>query len=258
VRQGTVFMRCGSCGGKVERKRCARCGGDTYSWCYRVDVGTVNGQRQQRTKGKFATKDAALTAMAKLQKDVGDGTHVEGSRLTVGDYLRGWLDGVDVRASTYNSYRLSVDRLLPHIGSLSLQALNRADVRKAYKAIGEGGATQRNKKGGALKSKTVHNTHLALVSALGAAVEDRKLTFNPAQAAHRLTKDRPEMKTWLADELRAFLSQTQDLPSAPLPSYPLWRLAASTGMRRGEVLGIRWRDVDLDAAKLSVRQRRSA
>jgi len=56
--------------------------------CYRVEVGTVNGQRQQRTKGKFATKDAALTAMAKLQKDVGDGTHVEGSRLTVGDYLR--------------------------------------------------------------------------------------------------------------------------------------------------------------------------
>jgi integrase len=172
---------------------------------------------------------------------------------TVAQYLKGWLDGVDVRASTYNSYRLSVDRLLPHIGHLSLQALNRADVRKAYKAIGEGGATQRNKKGGALKSKTVHNTHLAL-SALGSAVEDRKLNFNPAQAAHRLTKDRPEMKTWLADELRAFLSQTQDLPSAPLPSYPLWRLAPSTGMRRGEVLGIRWRDIDLDGAMLSLRQ----
>ncbi len=62
------------------------------------------------------------------------------------------------------------------------------------------------------------------------------------------------MKTWLAAELRAFYSQTQDLPSVPLPSYPLWRLAASTGMRRGEVLGLRWRDVDLDAAQLSVRQ----
>ncbi len=85
-------------------------------------------------------------------------------------------------------------------------------------------------------------------------MEDRKLTFNPAAAAHRLSQDRPEMKTWLAGELRAFYSQTQDLPSVPLPSYPLWRLAASTGMRRGEVLGIRWRDIDLDAARLSVRQ----
>jgi integrase len=92
------------------------------------------------------------------------------------------------------------------------------------------------------------------VSALGAAVEDHLLTFNPAQAAHRLVKDRPEMKTWLAGELRTFLSQVEELPPIPLPSYPLWRLAASTGMRRGEVLGIRWRDIDLDAARLSVLQ----
>jgi integrase len=248
-------MRCGKCGGKVERKRCAACGGESYKWCYRVDTGTVNGQRQQRTKGGFETKSEALAAMAKLQKETADGTYVEGSRQTVGQYLDGWLAGVTVRGSTYNSYRLSVDRLRPHIGDRALQALTRADVRAAYKAIGDGGrSTKGNKKGGPLKDKTVHNTHLALVSALGAAVEDRKLTFNPAQAAHKLVKDRPEMKTWLAAELRAFLSQTEDLPNVPLPSYPLWRLAASTGMRRGEVLGLRWRDVDLDAARLSVRQ----
>ena len=261
MRQGTTFMRCG-CGGKVERKHCARCGGETYSWYYRVDTGAANGQRQQRTKGGFETKSAALAAMAKLQKDFADGTHVEGSRQTVGQYLDGWLAGVEVRGSTYNSYRLSVDRLRPHIGATALQALTRSDVKAAYKAIGDGGrSTKGNKKGGTLKSKTVHNTHLALVKALGAAVEDRKLTFNPAAAAHKLTQDRPEMKTWLASELRAFLGQTQDLLnqaedplSVPLPSYPLWRLAATTGMRRGEVLGIRWRDIDLDAARLSVRQ----
>ena len=249
-------MRCGNCGGKVERKRCASCGAEGHSsWYYRVDIGTVNGQRQQRSKGGFKTKDAALTAMAKLQKDVTDGTHVAGSRQTVAQYLEGWLAGVDVRASTYKSYRLAVDRLLPRIGATPLQALTRSDIKAVYKAIEDGGATQRSKKGGALKSKTVHNTHLALVKALGAAVEDRKLTFNPAAAAHKLsTKDRPEMKTWLASELRAFLSQTEDLPNVPLPSYPLWRLAAYTGMRRGEVLGIRWHDIDLEAARLSVRQ----
>lgn len=249
-------MRCGKCGGKVERKRCASCGAEGHSsWYYRVDVGTVNGQRDRRTKGGFATKSEALAAMAKLQKDKTDGTHVEGSRQTVGQYLDGWLLGVKVRGSTYNSYRLSVDRLRPHIGQVPLQALTRAQVKAAYNAIGDGGrSTKGNKKGGPLKDKTVHNTHLALVTALKAAVEDRKLTFNPAQAAHKLVKDRPEMKTWLAGELRAFYSQTQDLPSAPLPSYPLWRLAASTGMRRGEVLGLRWRDVDFDAGRLSVLQ----
>jgi len=245
MRQGTVFQRCGNCGGKVERKRCVRCGGETYSWCYRVDIGAINGQRQQRSKGGFATKSEALTTMGKLQADIAGGTYVEGSRQTVGQYLEGWLAGVTVRASTYSSYALAVRRLDPHLGPLPLQGLTRAQVRAAYNAVGENGGKQ----GGPLKSKTVHNTHLALVSALGAAVEDRVLTFNPAQAAHRLVKDRPEMKTWLAGELRTFLTQVEDLPS-----YSLWRLAASTGMRRGEVLGIRWRDIDLDAAQLSVRQ----
>jgi hypothetical protein len=87
---------------------------------------------------------AELKAIPQPSCPRGAGAQVR-SRQTVAQYLTGWLDGVNVRASTYNSYRLSIDRLLPHIGHLSLQALNRADVRKAYKAIGEGGATQRNK-----------------------------------------------------------------------------------------------------------------
>jgi hypothetical protein len=114
MRQGTTFMRCGKCGGKVERKRCASCGAEGHSsWYYRVDVGARDGQRQRRTKGGFETKSEALAAMAKLQKDMTDGTHVEGSRQTVGQYLDGWLAGVTVRGSTYNSYALSVRRLLP-------------------------------------------------------------------------------------------------------------------------------------------------
>src|SRR5262249_36391506 len=69
-------------------------------------------------------------------------------------------------------------------------------------------------------------------------------------SAHRLDRDSaPEMLTWSREELRRFLTAVADEPE-----YPLWRLAAQTGMRRGELLGLRWRDVDLDRARLCVRQ----
>jgi integrase len=60
------------------------------------------------------------------------------------------------------------------------------------------------------------------------------------------------MRSWTADELRAFLAA-----SAQHPLFPLYRLAASTGMRRGEILGLRWKDVDLERRRLTVRQQLS-
>jgi integrase len=101
-----------------------------------------------------------------------------------------------------------------------------------------------------LSPKAVHNVHLALVKALNDAVEDGLLRTNPAARAHRLgTGAGPEMSTWSAGELRRFLELTHgDRHGA------MWRLAAQTGMRRGEVLGLRWRDVDLERGRLSVRQ----
>jgi integrase len=95
----------------------------------------------------------------------------------------------------------------------------------------------------------VHNVHLAVRRALGDAVNDRLILHNPAEAAHRLPTDRPEMTTWSAEELRAFLAYI-----AEERLFPLYRLAASTGMRRGEAMGLRWKDLQLDAGRLSVRQ----
>ncbi len=85
-----------------------------------------------------------------------------------------------------------------------------------------------------------------LRAALGDAVEDRVILSNPADHAHSKPKGRPEVRTWSAQEQSAFLAFTAN--------DPLFRLAATTGMRRGELLGLRWRDVDLGAGRVSVRQ----
>jgi integrase len=100
-----------------------------------------------------------------------------------------------------------------------------------------------------LAPKTVHNVHICLRKALGDALADGRIRKNPADRAHAKPKDRPEMLTWTGDELAAFLNLT-----AQERDFPLYQLAAATGMRRGELLGLRWREVDFDAGRVSIRQ----
>lgn len=213
--------------------------------------GPRGAPRQQRRAGGFATKGLAIQAMHELQSNVASGRFVEPSRMTVAQYLDTWLQAVrppTVRGGTWRGYELVVRRhIAPRIGSIPLQQLTRAAVKAAYQDIGEAGG----RGGGPLNAKTVNNVHLTLRKALGDAVEDRLLSHNPADGAHKLHRDRPEMRTWTAEQLSAFLSAVADDED-----FRLWRLAATTGMRRGEVLGLRWHDVDLEAGSVRVVQAR--
>jgi integrase len=102
-----------------------------------------------------------------------------------------------------------------------------------------------------LSKKTVWNIHLTLHRALEDAVKDGLLTRNPADGAYTKPKTHTETRAWDADELGAFIRATADDPLAAL-----WRVAAMTGMRRGEILGLRWVDVDIDRGTLAVVQSR--
>ena len=78
---------------------------------------------------------------------------------------------------------------------------------------------------------------------------DGLLRYNPAARAHRPTRSKTEMRVWSSAQLRQFLATV-----AHEATFPLWRLAATTGMRRGELLGPSWGDIDLDGARLTVRR----
>src|SRR5262249_12475802 len=94
VRQGSVFRRCTLCRRKFgDKRRCPGCGGGSYSWTYVVDQAAPGAPRKQRMKGGFSTKAAAISAMNELQVATVSGTHVEPSKLTVGDYLKLWVAG---------------------------------------------------------------------------------------------------------------------------------------------------------------------
>ncbi len=244
MRAGSAFRRCTRDGCRSRAaagaKACPKCGGDVR-WSFVVDLAVPGAARKQRMGGGFATKAAAVEAMNRLQAAVVDGTHVERSRSTVGTYLADWLTArSNIRDNTRRDYAGSIAKhITPRIGDVPLQALTRLQVKGLYQQLAAAG----------LAGKSVHNIHICIRKALQDALEDGLVRRNVADRVHAKPKDRPEMKTWSADELATFLAfKAQD------PDLALYQVAAATGMRRGELLGLRWRDVDLDANRLSVRQ----
>jgi integrase len=190
--------------------------------------------------------------MTRLQSAKADGSYVEPSKQTLGEYLMGWLAevGTDggIRATTWKTYDVAIRvHVAPRLGAVPLQQVSRAEIKTLYRQLRTGGRARGGP--GELSPKSVHNVHLCLHRALGEAVEDGLIRANPADRAHRMPADRPEMLYWSASELLRFLDSAEDDPS-----FAMWRLAAYTGMRRGELLGLRWLDVDLDRQRLSVRQ----
>lgn len=171
------------------------------------------------------------------------------SKVTVAEYLEGWLPSARarLRPGSYDASEFHVrGYIVPLIGDVPLQALSPTKVKAMYAELRRQG---RRRGGGGLSPKTIHNVHRTLSRALQDAVTDQLLPRNPADRAHRQPES-PEMPTWSAEQLRVFDRVASDGNAA------LWRLAATTGMRRGELAGPRWSDVDFAAARITiVRQR---
>jgi len=175
----------------------------------------------------------------------------ERSSLTLAVYLtQRWLPSkrLTLRVSTWDGYRRNIDlHVVPRIGRIPLRHLRPdhferlyADLRIEGRADGSGG----------LDNKSVLEIYMVLRRALDDAVRRGLMTTNPAAIAHA-PKRRPlassASRAWNAQQLRAFL----DSISQCRLCAAFW-LAANTGMRRSELLGLRWGDVDLDAGLLSV------
>jgi integrase len=224
------------------------------TWMFTVEQGRdpVTGQRRRPQYSGYRTKRDAERAHADLVSRVQRGDYVADSHETVAEFLAAWLDGTAhrVRPSTLESYGRNLrTHAIPVIGHKRLQALTGSDLNALYsKLLADG---RRNGPGG-LKPRTVRYIHTIIHRALKDALRWNKVTRNVADAAdppsHTASKP-PEMTTWTADHVRSFLAHVNDDRLAAV-----WRLAATTGMRRGELCGLKWIDVDLDTARVAVRR----
>jgi integrase len=193
-------------------------------------------------------RDALLEAQAALRS----GTFVEPSKRTVGSYLlEEWLPDNQpprLRPSSFANYRIYTrTHVVPRLGDIELQRLTPSNLNAFYRTL----LTDARRDGQGLAPKTVRNIHAMLHRALRDAVRLGYLVRNVADAVTPPRGPSPEMQVWTPEELRTFLTHArQDR------LYALWLLVATTGMRRAELAGLRWVDVDLDEGRASPRRPR--
>jgi integrase len=229
--------------------------GSTYT--YVVDIGPdpATGKRRQRTKGGFRTRKECLQALNDVIAAARAGTFVEPAKRTVESFLvQEWLPAVKpprVRESTWLSYQLNIqNHIVPALGRLNLQALTPGQLTAFYRHLLTSG--RRDGKGG-LAPKTVKNIHATLHPALAVAMRWGYVVRNVADAVDLPKVSAPEMQVWSPEQLRTFLAHVR-----ADRLFAAWMLFATTGMRRGEVAGLRWTDVDLRAGQVKVAKPRVA
>jgi integrase len=220
--------------------------GATYSYVVR-ERDPETGKTKPRWVGGFRTRTDAKRARDKARHDVNRGTYTPPRDLTVGDWLTSWLDAGAVvwKPSTLAGYRAKANQYLrPTIGHERLQALSPARLSVLWRELGEHGGVD----GKPLSPRTVAYARATLRKACADAVVERLLEVNPVAGSKAPKADgKPRHVTWTGAQQAAFLG-------AVVASRwrPLWLLALATGMRRGELCGLTWADVDLDAGLVNV------
>ena len=198
-------------------------------------------------------------AKAKLKQAIEEAKGLDAAkvgRYTVCQWMEIWFEHyakVKVRPSSHQTYRGYIDNhIKPSIGKIPLEKLTSLELQKFYKKLLEKGRVDRlesrhQSKG--LSAKTVRNIHQIISSAMQLAREQKLITANPAEDCALPRLEHREMQTLPVEQLQSFLREAKDSGV-----FELYYLELTTGLRRGELLGLKWEDIDLERGDLRVRR----
>lgn len=207
-------------------------------WTQVVDVPSDTAKRKQRwvsgrTQAELKTKINAIIAQVET------GTYAPPSKLTVGDVLDGWLEEIanQVRPVTLRGYRSNANKLRQRFGQLPVSHLRPEHLSQFYSETLASGVS----------AYVAVNMHRVISEALTHAMRLNLVVRNIAQAVRPPRPRTMEKVTADSDGVSRLLIAARDSEL-----YPLVALTLATGLRRSEVLGLQWRDIELDAAELRV------
>jgi integrase len=252
----SVYRRCGCREkGKPLGSKCPRLADDPKhgAWSYRFSAGTEfdrktgKPKRRQIGDGGFPTRKGAQNAEAAARAKVAKGAYVKPSEERLGPYSIGWLKrrrvtGNGLRDTTAAPY----ERYINEIAASWLGQMKLGDIRRHH--INQFAADLTADGRGAT---TVRRILTRLSTILATAVRDELIGSNPAVGADRPVLSDGPVKVWEPDTVRIFIQR-----SAQRRLGPLFEIAILTGLRRGEITGLRWLDVDMVARKIVVRRNR--
>lgn len=225
------------------RKRTVTRNGKTYTfWEARYsdgfDPGT--GKHIQRSiTGK--TQGEVVLKLAEITASINSGSHQSPSKMTVGQWLDVWAETylAGVKPRTAENYRSVVkNHLKPGLGAVRLDALKTHMIQDFL-----------NKQAETLSPKTVKNNVGVLHRALSQAVQNKEIKYNPVDACVIPRAEKPEIHPFDDAQMKAFLEAIKGNRFEDLFTVTLF-----TGLRKGEVLGLSWDNVNLDAGRITIKQ----
>jgi integrase len=221
--------------------------GRTYRLRYDLGRDGFGKRRIARTTFHGTRKDAERE-LTRLLRSLDTNEHVDPTRMTVGQWLETWIETVrfEISPKTHERYvELVKNFLTPALGDLRITKLTPTHIQNACNVWATRG--RRDGKSGGLSPQTRLHIHRVFKSALARAVELKVLVRNPADALRAPKVERPEIVTLTVE-------QSVELLEAVRHARIYWPvlLALSTGMRRGEILALRWKNVDLDSGTIRV------
>lgn len=209
-----------------------------------VDLGRDhNGKRKQKWFSGYDRKKDAEKDLPRILNEINQGTFIEPSNETFKTYLEKWIRNkkTQIKPTTLDNYtRMLQNHIIPALGHIKLEKLNRLHLKEFYSMLEE------EKE---LAPSSIKKIHAIVRSALSDAVEDGLIMKNVASGIKTPRIGPSKIKVWDEKQLMTFLNSIKEDPL-----YIAFHLPAMTGMRRGEVLGLRWQDIDFDQKILRVMQ----
>ncbi len=231
--------------GTIRKKEVIRNGKPYIYWEARLTTGRDPGtgkQMQRSITGK--TQKEVREKLQQIAVELNTGSYLEPSRMTVKDWLTVWLTEYtgDLKTLTQSSYENQVkNHINPGIGAIRLQSLTAVNIQKMYNDF------QRQDK--PLSPKSIKNVHGVLHKALQQAVELGYIKFNPSDACKLPRVEKTDIKPLEDVQIAQFLQAIQGNPFERLFTVDIF-----TGLRQGEILGLRWDDIDFKGGTILVRQ----
>ena len=224
-------------------------------WEARIIIGHKNDGTPMYKSAFAKTQKSALKELHHLIELYRDVDLTEDCRMTLGEWLDKWLDEYmifTIRESTLDSYRAMVkNQVKPFIGGKQIASLTTADMQKFYNKIKKEGRVREHPiHGKTLADSMVRGVHMMLHEALDTAVKERLIAKNPTNGTTVPKCNYPEKQILGDDQLETFLKA--------IKGHEYWcdffYVEVMTGLRRGEICGLKWQDINFEENKLQVKR----